>query len=61
VFIYDMKYHVKIWYAFKGGGNVEGSFIENVLKTHCLKAVVYRTESKILAVGLALHKKRARI
>jgi hypothetical protein len=51
-----MKYHVKIWYAFKGGGNVEGSFIENVLKAQCLKTVVYRMESKFLAMG-----ERARI
>jgi hypothetical protein len=27
-----VKYNVKKWYAFKGGGNVESSFIENVLK-----------------------------
>jgi len=61
VFVYEVKYHVKKWYAFKGGGNVESSFIENVLKAQCLKAVVYRIESKFLALGLALHKKRARI
>jgi len=30
--VYYMKYHVKIWHAFKGGGNVEGSFIENIWK-----------------------------
>jgi hypothetical protein len=59
--VYYMKYHVKIWHAFKGGGNVEGSFNRKYLKAQCLKAVVYRTESKFLAMGLTLHKKRARI
>jgi hypothetical protein len=61
VFVYETKYHVKKWYGFKGGGNVERSFIENGLKAQCLKAVVYRTESKFLALGLALHRQRARI